>query len=153
MKTARLAAIALTLALPLLGGCVMGGSETVTGTIVYPPGYGKPEKPETYGTEAPKPTGAAARPVFDEPKDSYVNAVRCAASQEKLLRLNTYMVTRQNLYDMEDAIEAWTDLAVHLGAERGLTENQVEREIWRMADALPGREANRISLGCVVKAD
>lgn len=140
---------ALILALPLLGACIGYRSESVTGTIVYPPGATVREAPDQYGTEVDRPRGEAARPAYRRESDPYLHAVRCAASQTKLLQLNTYMLTRQGLYDMEDAIDAWSDIAISLGAERNLSPGQVESEIAGLARTLPGREADRIAGGCV----
>lgn len=143
---------ALVAALPLLAGCIVGYSESSRGTVIYPAEVvesGAVETPDSYGTGVERPTGQASRVYYDEVQDPYQQAVQCAASQEALLRMDTYMVTRQNLYDMQDSIWMWTNLAIERGAERGITEAQTRNSIARMSQALKGREANRVALGCV----
>lgn len=131
-----------------LSACVVK-TETVTGTIVYPPGT-KAEAPDSYGTEAERPSGAAARPTYERTADPYQHAVLCAAAQSKLLDLNSYMLTRQGLYDMEDAIDAWTDIALTEGADRGYSETEVRSEIRRTKQSLSSRQADHAANGCVV---
>lgn len=147
MTYVRLAALAL--ALPLVAACVK--TETVVGTIVYPPGQGpQAESPDDYGTGVERPTGAAAKPAYRRPTDDYQMAVDCAAAQRKLMTLNSYMVTREDLYDMEDAARAWTGTAIDIGAERGLTAGQVVDAIERRTAKLGSHEADRISAACIV---
>ena len=134
----------------MLGACVVG-TETVTGTIVYPPGT-KAEAGNTYGTEAARPTGAAARPAYEHATDNYRHAVTCAAAETKLLQLNSYMLTRQNLYDMQEAIDTWTGVAVTEGASDDVTEDAVRSDIRRTAQSLSGRQADHAANGCVVNS-